>query len=122
MNIINLGGILKGRELASFIAKIIKDKKGRDIQIVNIRNIAVFTDYFVVSTVEVAEHGEAVMEEIWKKLKFENNLIPFVEQDKTSDWIVLDYGDVMVHIMTEEKREFYRIEELWSNEDKSAAK
>jgi ribosome-associated protein len=109
---------LKGREFANYIAKIIRDKKGRDVKVFNAKNFTVFTDYFVISTVEVAEHGKAIMEEISKNIQ--DRSILFVERDKNFEWIVIDCGDVIVHLMTEEKRNFYRIEALWSHASNAA--
>lgn len=108
---------MKGRELANFIAKIIRDKKGRDIKIVNVKDFAILTDYFIISTVEVPEHGKAIKDEIEKRLKFQDNLTWSVERDKSGLWIVLDFGSVIVHIMTEEKRAFYEIERLWEKKE-----
>lgn len=101
-----------GRELANFIVKIIRDKKGRDINLLNVRKFLIISDYFIISTIEVPEHGEAIVEEIIKRVKDYINFHIFTEKDKYGDWIVVDCGSVIVHLMTEDKRLFYQIDSL----------
>ncbi len=104
---------MKGKRLANFIVKVISKKKGRDIVLIDVRKMTALTDFFVVCTAEVAEHADSIEEELKKELKGKGNTLFGEEGEQSNDWIVMDYGDVIVHIMTEEKRKFYNIEKIW---------
>jgi ribosome-associated protein len=110
---------LGGRELANFIVKIIRDKKGRDISLLSVRNFLIIGDYFIISTIEVPEHGEAIVEEIRKRARDYIDFNIFTEKDKYGDWIVVDCGSVIVHLMTEDKRLFYQIDSLLKEHTKT---
>ncbi len=108
-----IGGNLKGKRLANFIVKIIDEKKGRDISLLDVRGITTLTDFFIVCTADVSEHARAIAEEIRIRLKQKGNFLYSEEGEKTGEWIAMDYGDVIVHIMLQDKREFYDIERIW---------
>ncbi len=104
---------MKGKRLANFIVKIIDEKKGKDITLLDVRGITTLTDFFVICTAEVAEHAKAIAEEVRFKLKQKGNMLYSEEGQKAGEWIAMDYGDVIVHIMLQSKREFYDIERIW---------
>lgn len=104
---------MKGKRLANFIVKVISKKKGKDIALIDVRGMTILTDFFVICTAEVAEHVSSIEEELKKELKNKGNALLNEEEDESNNWIVMDYGDVIVHIMTEEKRRFYNIEKIW---------
>ena len=104
---------MEGKTFANYIIKIIKEKKGEEIKIVDVKKLALITDYFVICTGTVSEHCNAISNSIEEKLK-ENGIKPFsVDRATDLSWIAMDYGDVIVHIMTEEKRKLYDIEKIW---------
>ena len=104
---------MKGKSLVNYIVKIIEDKKGENVVVVNVKKLTTLADYFVICSASVSEHSKAIYEEIKFKLKKKGNL-PFSEEGKDAgDWIVMDYGEVIVHIMLPEKREFYDLERMW---------
>ena len=104
---------MKGKRLANYIVKLIKEKKGENVVIVNVKKLNTIADYFVICTATVQEHSKAIYNEIKTSLKKEGNL-PFSEEGKEmGEWIVIDYGDVIVHIMLPEKRDFYNLEQMW---------
>ncbi len=104
---------MKGKRLANFIVKIIDEKKGKNISLLDVRDLTTLTDFFVVCTAEVPEHTKAIAEEVRIRLKKKGNTLYSVEGEKTGEWIAMDYGDVIIHIMLEDKREFYNIERIW---------
>ncbi|MCI4462989.1 MAG: ribosome silencing factor [Caldisericum sp.] len=104
---------MKGKTLANFIVKVIEDKKGEDIKIIDVKKLTIITDYFVICTGSVSEHCDAISNEVEEKLK-KKKVIPIsVDKGADSTWIAMDYGSVIVHIMTEEKRRFYDLERIW---------
>jgi ribosome-associated protein len=104
---------MEGKELANFIARIIKDKKGDDVVIINVKKLTVLTEYFVVCSSLVEEHSRSIAEEIGKQLKDSGEKITNIDRGTSDSWIALDCGNVIVHIMTEEKRKFYNLERIW---------
>jgi len=104
---------MKGKTLANYIVKIIEDKKGEDIKVIDVKKLTIITDYFVVATATVSEHCDAISNEIEEKLKKKDTRPISIDKGLDSSWIAMDYGSVIVHIMTEEKRKFYDIEKIW---------
>ncbi|MFC5282600.1 ribosome silencing factor [Pedobacter alpinus] len=95
----------------------IQEKKGNDIVRLDLRNIhSSVADYFIVchaeSGTQVKAIANSVEDEVYKALKED----PIRKEGlQTADWIILDYGDVVVHIFKTDKREFYGIEDLWGD-------
>ncbi len=104
---------MKGKRLANFIVKVIDEKKGKDIVLMDVRDLTTLTDFFVVCTADVPEHAKAIAEEVRIRLKQHGNMLFSEEGEKTGEWIAMDYGEVIVHIMLENKREYYDIERIW---------
>lgn len=107
--------LLEPIELAREIADIISDKKGEDIVLMDTGKVSTLTDYFVIATVESERQAKAVLDEIEKKLKAHRKLPLSVDAEINSGWILLDYGSVIVHIFNPGTRDYYNLEELWSN-------
>ncbi len=104
---------MKGKRLVNFILKLIEDKKGEDIVVLDVKKLTTLADYFIICSAEVSEHSKAIYDEIKFQLK-KKGILPLSEEGKLSgDWIVMDYGEVIVHIMLPEKREFYSLERMW---------
>ncbi len=106
---------MNGKNLAEFIAKVIEEKKGEDVDIVDVKKFTTFTDFIVICTSDVPEHGETIADEIKERLKEKGNDVYAVDKGSPSDWVALDCGSVIVNIMTQEKREFYNLEALFKN-------
>ncbi len=98
--------------LVKTIAEIIKDKKGEDILILDMRGLTI-TDYFIIVTANSTTHAGAIMEEIEKKLKLRGYQPIGIEGIPHNHWILMDYGDIVIHIFLEEFRELYDLERLW---------
>jgi ribosome-associated protein len=106
----------EGEIMARAAADYADAKKAEDIVILDARGISPVTDYFVICTVNSLPQLRAVRNEIWEKLIEHHGLRPLVRDDNfESLWIILHYGDVMVHIFLKEKRDFYGLEELWND-------
>lgn len=105
----------KELELAMAAAKTLDEKKGTDIVIIDIRNKASFADYFVLASGSNERLVGNLAEEVEKKL-LENDIRPkSIEGDKRSGWILMDYIDVIVNVLSVEARSKYSIETIWGD-------
>lgn len=102
-------------KVASLAAAAAEDKKARDVIILNIRDISVICDYFVICSGLSSTQVKAIAENIEEKLE-ENGIQKLrIEGFKEARWILLDYGSVVVHVFQERDREFYNLEHLWGD-------
>lgn len=103
-------------KLASIIARILDDKKADNISILNISNVSVLADYFVICSADTNTQVKALTENVRERVKHLFERIPCGEEnDLKNRWNLLDYGDVIVHILHREERETYAIEKFWSH-------
>lgn len=93
------------------IKKAAEDKKAEDIEVFDLRTFSVVSEYFVVMTTLSPPHANAVAEEIQTSL---DGLL-HIERDRGDTWILMDYGDVVVHIFQPESRKYYSLERLWGD-------
>ena len=104
------------KKLACVIAGTLDDKLGKDIAILNISNVSSLADYFVIVTGDSTPQVKALMNYTKERIKELFSRTPLrVENDSKNRWNLLDYGDVVVHILHKEERETYAIEKFWNN-------
>lgn len=89
------------------------EKKAVDIVVLDLREIASFTDYFVITSGTNERQVQAISDEVYETLKKAGSTAARVEGYKTAEWILLDYGDFIVHVFNEKSRTFYDLERLW---------
>ena len=107
---------LDSHKFACTIAQFLDDKLGKDIVILNISNVSSLADYFVIVTGDSTPQVKALMETVKDNVKTKLGKLPLrVENDSKSRWNLLDYGDVVVHILHKEDRETYAIEKFWNH-------
>ena len=107
------GGIkLEPNELARKVVDIAEDRKAEDIVMLDIRKVSVIADYFVICTGTGDRHVKAIAKEIDEKLGDEGKNPVSIEGIVEAKWVLLDYGDVLVHIFDQETRDFYKLEQL----------
>lgn len=99
------------------IGDVILDKKGHDLVVIEVDKVSSLTDYLVVATVDNSRQLQAIAAEIETKMKGENAPRLGVEGVEQGWWVLLDFGDVIVHLMQEEARRYYDIEQLWADGD-----
>jgi ribosome-associated protein len=106
---------LEAQALARRIVEIASDKLATDIVLLDIRPIATVADYFVVASTASERQMQAVVRDLEQSLRNDDGVRPLrVEGQATSGWVLIDYGDVVVHLFSVEQRGFYRLEELWA--------
>jgi len=102
-------------ELARIAAKALSDKKGEDIKIIDITGIADFADFFVIATGNNPNQLEAMEEAADEALTKAGAEHRNTEGNRESSWMLLDYGDVIVHIFDKEARAFYDLDRIWKD-------
>lgn len=96
-----------------WIAEAISDKKGFNIIALDVTGISPMCDYLVIAEGNVDRHTRALMSAVSDKAKGNSSEVYHTEGEDTGDWIVMDLGNVMVHLFVPELREKYALEELW---------
>ena len=103
-------------KLACVIGRILDDKIAKDITILNIGSVSSFADYFVICSAQSNTQVKALTENLLFKLKQSLNRLPIgKENDNKNRWNLIDFGDVVVHILHQEDRDAYAIEKFWNN-------
>lgn len=104
------------RELAVSVAQAADDRKGEDIAILRVGEVSYLADYFVIVTGFSRAQVRAISQAIEEKVEKEFLRQPLrVEGKAESNWILLDYGEVIVHILLPQEREFYNLEAFWGH-------
>jgi len=101
-------------EYARNAVDVASDKQATDILLLDIRKVSSFADFFVIMTAENRRQMEALSEDVEVALKRAGASFHHREGSVTSGWILLDFGDVIVHLFAPEEREFYQLEQLWA--------
>jgi ribosome-associated protein len=89
------------------------DKKALDLVVLDLRPVATFTDYFLIASGTNVRQVQAIADEITERLKREGTRAERIEGYSTAEWVLVDYGDFIVHIFEEKARRFYDLERLW---------
>ena len=106
-------GFLQADQLARKIVDVLSDKQAEDILLLDIRSVASFADYFVIASAETARQTQAILDAVDEALKTDGLRPMGREGNPDSGWVLLDYGDVIVHLFAPEERSFYDLEGLW---------
>ena len=101
---------LTARRKLTLLCNALVDAKALDIVVLEVRGVTILADYFVVATATSSVHGSAIGRGVRQKLKQDHGLRCVPEGDQESDWIIMDYGDVIAHVMSPRLREFYALE------------
>jgi ribosome-associated protein len=95
------------------IVDAISERFGSDIAMLDMQDVSLLADYFVVCNAESSPQFGAILEEVEQQAKAAGGRCLHVEGDPTSGWVLLDYGSVVVHIFDPQLRSYYDLEELW---------
>ena len=101
------------KEMVRLAIQSLEDKKGEDIRIIDIREVSVLADYFIIASGSNANQVQAMtdnVEEVLGKAGYEPRQI---EGYRSANWILMDYGDIIVHVFCREDRLFYDLERIW---------
>nr|WP_294667959.1 ribosome silencing factor [uncultured Blautia sp.] len=99
--------------MAQIACKAIDDKKGQDIKVIDIHSVSVIADYFVIASGTNSNQVQAIVDNVEEQLGRAGFEAKQIEGNRNSSWILMDYGDVIVHVFDEENRLFYDLERIW---------
>ncbi len=100
-------------QLKSLALDALDSLKGNDIDVLDVRELTDMTDFMVIVSGTSSRHVKALAGSVVQAVKEEGLLPVGVEGEDTGDWVLVDLGDILIHIMLPETREFYAIEKLW---------
>lgn len=106
---------LSPKQIALLAADAVKDKKAKDVVILNIEEISVVCNYFIICTGLSSTQVKAIAENTEQKLKEHGITKLRMEGFRDAHWVLIDFGTVVVHIFQESDREFYNLERLWGD-------
>lgn len=106
---------LETEALARDIAAICANAKAIDVEVLRVLELVEYTDYFVICSARSDRHARAIYDLIWDELSLEGQKPLSSEGVEAGQWILADYGSVVVHIFYEPVREFYALERLWAD-------
>ena len=101
--------------MAQIACKAIDDKKGQDIKVIDIHNVSVIADYFVIASGTNSNQVQAIVDNVEEQLGRAGFEAKQIEGNRNSSWILMDYGDVVINLMVESMREKYNLEKIWSD-------
>jgi ribosome-associated protein len=105
---------LDSLELARHIVDVAEDRKAEDILLLDLRPDNIIADFFIICSGNNERHLRALTEIVRQDVKDQFQQLPFTNEGTPQNgWVVMDYGDVVVHLFSPEKREYYALEELW---------
>lgn len=99
----------------SIIKNALEDKKAEDIQIINISEISYMADYFIIANGSNINQVHALSDNVCEELIKAGLQIKATEGYQSGNWILLDYGDIIIHIFDKESRSFYDLERIWKD-------
>lgn len=105
----------KAKEMARIAYDALDEKKGEDIRIIDISGISVIADYFIIVNGTSSSQVKALVDNAEEKMQKAGHMLKQREGHGHGTWVLLDYGDVIVHIFDKENRSFYNLEHIWSD-------
>ncbi|HYE29892.1 MAG TPA: ribosome silencing factor [Methylomirabilota bacterium] len=105
-------------KLAELCRELADNRKAEDLIVLDLRKLSSITDYFVLCSGTSEPHLRAIVDEITETLAKDHGLKPRSEGIRSASWVVLDYFDVLVHVMRKDVREHYNLESLWGDAPK----
>ena len=103
----------QSKELVKIAVEALSEKKGEDIKIIDIENVSVIADYFVLASASNTNQTQALVDNVEEQLFKAGYECRQKEGNSSSTWVLLDYGDVIVHVFSKEDRLFYDLERVW---------
>jgi ribosome-associated protein len=108
-------------KILNVVTEELSNTKGQDLMVLDLRPLVNFTDYFVLVTGNSDRHVQALADKVHLRLKKEHHLLPVAfEGFDTGQWVLLDYGDFVIHIFQPATREYYALEEFWGDAPRKA--
>lgn len=104
---------MNGKEMAAIACAALEDKKASDIKVIDIQEITTIADYFIIASGSNRNQVQAMADEVEESLGRAGVEMKQREGYETANWILLDFGDIVIHLFDEENRLFYDLERIW---------
>lgn len=104
---------MKAKKLRDFVETVVSDMKGQNLVMLDIQKMSSVADYMVVVTGTSNRHVRSIAEEVEKRCEEKGVTVRGVEGKDASEWVLLDLGDVLLHVMQAATRKLYDLESLW---------
>ena len=102
-------------DLQAFVIDKIEDMKARDIQVVDVKGKSPVTDIMIVCTGTSKTHVKSISNHLYLEANRNEVFVMGIEGKEDSEWVLVDMGDIVVHIMQQQTRDLYQLEELWQS-------
>lgn len=106
---------MTNKEMAKLAYTVLDEKKGEDIKLIDISGVSVIADYFLIASANNINQLQAMSDELQEKFSKEGIEVKQVEGNRSATWILLDYGDLVIHLFDREDRLFYDLERIWTD-------
>ena len=103
--------MIEALEMAKIVYTALDDKKGEDIQVIDISKVSVLADYFIIANGNSDSQVQALVENVEEELHKAGCSVK--QREGNTGWVLLDFGDVIIHIFDKENRLFYDLERIW---------
>ena len=103
----------QANEMVKLAITALEDKKGEDIRVIDIREVSVLADYFLIASGSNGNQVQAMADNVEEELGKAGYPCKHVEGYQSANWILMDYGDIIVHVFDKEDRLFYDLERIW---------
>lgn len=103
------------KKLYHWIVDALDDAKAKDIVVLDVRKVSDFTDYMAIASAASTRHAQSTADRVMEKLRSHGRKPVGVEGMGVGDWVLLDFGEAVVHVMRPQTRDFYNLEKLWGD-------
>lgn len=97
------------------VVQVVDALKGEDIQVLEVKTLTLITDHMIIATGNSIRHIQAMAKQLVQQAKAKDIPVLGVEGERTGEWVLIDLGETIVHLMTQGLRQFYRLEKLWAS-------
>lgn len=105
----------QGKEMARIAYDALEEKKGENIKVINISGVSIIADYFIIATGGSNSQINALVDNVNEKMHKAGYPLKQREGYGQGSWVLLDFGDIIVHVFDKENRSFYNLEHVWSD-------
>ena len=107
---------MNSEKIKSLVLETVEDMKARDVTVLDVSEISGFTDYMIICTGNSSRQVKAIADAVHLKAKHQGLPPHGMEGESASEWVLIDLGDVICHVMQQNARDFYQLEKLWDPE------
>lgn len=106
---------ISSKEMVKIACRALDDKKAEDIRVIDIRDVSVIADYFIIASGSNVNQVQALVDNAQDELEKAGCQCRQIEGYQTANWILLDYNDIIIHVFSKEDRLFYDLERIWKD-------